>query len=287
MIVFGASDPTGLAWEVSKLLNAPLGKLEVKSFPDGETYVRVLSKVKGETCSIVKSTRTNNDLIELFLLADALRENGARAVHVVAPYLMYMRQDKSFSEGEALSAKTILKLVDELCDDITTVNCHFLNGLGKAKLGNTWIRNLDAMPTLVDYFNGKLTDPIVIAPDKGSLGYAKKAAQQLDCSFNNLSKKRISGREVTVKDKKLEIKGMDVLMLDDIISTGGTIVEAGKVIRGWKPGSINVGCVHGLLLNGVEQFKGSVDRLVSTNTVASPVSKVSVAQLIADDLKAI
>lgn len=287
MIVFGASDTTGLAWEVSKQLDCPLGKVESKEFPDGELYLKILSKVEGKSCAIIKSTRTSDDLVYTLLLADALRDNGALSVHAVAPYLMYMRQDKRFTEGEALSAKTILKLLDEVDDDVTTVNCHFLSEGGKKMFEGTWIRNLDAMPLMVDHFKPKLRNPIVIAPDKGSLGYAKKAAQQLDCEFNHLTKKRISGKDVIVKDKKLDVKGMDVLILDDIISTGGTIVEASRVIRGWKPASINVGCVHGLLLNGVEQFQGVVDRLVATNTLASPATKVSVAGLIADDLKSI
>jgi ribose-phosphate pyrophosphokinase len=142
------------------------------------------------------------------------------------------------------------------------------------------------MPLLVEHFRQLLVKPIIVAPDKGSLNYAKKAAEQLGCEFNHLAKKRISGSEVQITEKKLDVRGMDVLMLDDIISTGGTIAESSKLIDSWKPATLNVGCVHGLLLNGIEPFKGVVDRLVSTNTVASPVAKVSVAKLIADDLKA-
>lgn len=285
MIVFGAQDPTGLAWEVAKHLESPLGKLELRDFPDSELYVKILTRVKRQPCAIVKSARTSDDLMQILLLADALRDNGALAVHVVAPYLMYMRQDKRFTEGEALSAKTILKILNELADDITTVNCHFLSEAGKKMFENVWIRNLDAMPLITTYMKNMLDNPIVIAPDKGSLGYAKSAAEQLGCEFNHLSKKRISGKEVAIEGKRMDIKGMDVLILDDIISTGGTIIEAAGVIRNWKPASINVGCVHGLFMNGIERFKGVIDRLASTNTVSSPVMKVSVARLIAEDLK--
>jgi ribose-phosphate pyrophosphokinase len=287
MIVFGLQDPTGIAWEVAKHLEKPLGKAELRDFPDGEFYLKILNDVKGKHCAIVKSVRTGDDLLQVLLLADALKENGAVAVHAVAPYLAYMRQDKKFTEGEAVSAKTVLKLLNEVADDITTVNCHFIGEAGRKMYGNVWIRNLDAMPLLVTYFKNLLDRPVVVAPDKGSLGYAKRAAEQLNCEFDHLAKKRLSGSEVAIESKKLNVRGMDVLMLDDIISTGGTIVQASRVIREWRPASINVGCVHGLFLNGIEQFKGSVDRMASTNTINSQLMKVSVARIIAEDLKSV
>ncbi len=285
MIVFGATEAGGLGWETAKQMNADVGKIESKKFPDGELYMRVLSDVKGKDCAVIRSIRTSDDLVGLILLLDALRENKAKMIHCVTPYLTYMRQDKMFASGEPISAKTVLRIIDELADDITTVNCHFNNEPGRFAYHNIVLRNIDATPALVDYFKGKVSKPTVIAPDKGSLAYAKRAAEQLDCEFNHLSKKRVSGEKVVIEDKKLDVRGKDVIMLDDIISTGGTIVEAAKVIRDWKPNSINVGCVHGLFLKGIEQFKGVVDRVVSTNTLETPVSKVNVAKLIITDLK--
>ncbi|MFH0861336.1 MAG: ribose-phosphate diphosphokinase [Candidatus Altiarchaeota archaeon] len=285
MLVFGSSNSEDLAWEVSKNLNAGLGKLEVQKFPDGELYVRVDSDVKGEELAVIKRTRTSDDLIELILTLDALRDSGARLIHTVLPYMIYSRQDKRFKKGEALSAKTLLKVLDELSDDITTVNCHFLRESDERVYHSVRIRNLDAIPQIVDYFRDKIRRPLVIAPDKGSMPYAQEAAELLDCEFNHLQKKRVSGKEVIIKSKELDVTRNDILILDDMISTGGTIAEAAKVIRGWKPQSINVGCVHGLFLNGIEQFKGTVDRLVCTNTLQTPISKVSVSDIIAGDLK--
>jgi ribose-phosphate pyrophosphokinase len=284
MLVFGGTESAGLAWSVAKSLKAEMGKSEVKSFPDGETYVRITSNAKGRECAVIHSVRSNDDLVELILMLDDLRDLGATQVHAVMPYLAYMRQDKRFTEGEALSAKTILKIIDEISDTITTVNCHFLNDPGEKVYNHIRFRNLNAIPLLVRYIGRKVSKPVVIAPDKGSVGYAKEAAHILDCEFNHLSKKRVSGTEVVIKTKNLDVKGRDVIILDDIISTGGTIVEAVKVIRGWHPASINVGCVHGLFLRGIDSFKGVVDRLVATDTVDNPVGKVSAADLIAEDL---
>ncbi len=286
MIVFGLEKSAGLAWEVAKVLGAEQGKIEVKWFPDDECYMRVQSRVKNQEVAVIASIRSSDDFVSLLLTLDALRGAGARLIHTVTPYLAYMRQDKIFKEGEALSARMILRMLDELSDDITTVNCHFLDESGLHVFHDVNLRNLDAIPIIVEYFGSKVKNPLVIAPDAGSLAYAKRAAQLLDCEFNHLQKKRLSGEEVVIKDKTIDAKGRDVIILDDIISTGGTILNACKVIRSWRPSSINVGCVHGLFLNGFDQFSDVVDRLVCTNSLETPLSKVSVAKLIAKDLLA-
>ena len=285
MIVFSGTRSTALAWEVAKELRTNLGKSEVSSFPDGELYIRIDTPVKGKECALVQSTRTNQDLVELLLTLDTLKDLGATQVHAVIPYMGYARQDKRFKEGESLSAKIVLKMINEVSDSITTINCHFLDGAGESYYNNVHFNNLDAIPLIVEYFRNKAAKPLFIAPDKGSMGYAKEAAKQLNCEFDHLQKTRLSGTEVVIKNKKLSVKGMDVIMLDDIISTGGTIVEAAKVIRSWRPNSVSVGCVHGLFLKGMEIFQGAVDRLIATNTLDNPASKVSVAGLIAGHLK--
>jgi len=284
MLVFGGSRSTGLAWDIAKAMKAETGKTEIKSFPDGEKYVKILSGAKGSECAVVQSVRSNDDLVELMLLLDTLRDMGATQVHAVMPYLAYMRQDRIFSEGEALSAKTVLKILDEISDSLSTVNCHFLSDGGEAVFNHIRLMNIDAIPSLARYIGTKVKNPIFVAPDKGSLGFAKAGAEILDCEFDHLSKTRHSGSEVSIEMKDLYVKGHDVIVLDDIISTGGTIVESAKVIRKGRPASINVGCVHGLFLSGIDQFKGTCDRLVSTNSMDNPVSKVSIADIIAKDL---
>ena len=285
MYVFGGSKSVGLAWDVSKALKADVGKTAVKTFPDGEKHVMVNSNVSGSECILIQSVKSNDDLVELMLMIDCLKDLGAHQVHTVMPYLAYMRQDKVFSHGEALSAKTILKVFDELSDSVTTINCHFLNEGGDAVYNNIGFRNLNAIPDIVDYFGKKLGNPFFVAPDKGSLAFAKTAAHQLDCEFDHLSKTRLSGSEVEIEMKDMNVKGLDVVILDDIISTGGTIVESAKVVRKGRPASINVGCVHGLFLNGIEIFKGSVDCLVATDSIENPVSKVSCMDAIVEEFK--
>lgn len=284
MIVFGGSSSVGLAWDVSKTIGAHLGKNEVKKFPDGELYVRILSNVKNQDCAVIQSTRTSDGLVELLLFLDALRDQGAREITAVMPYLAYSRQDKAFSQGEAVSAKTILKIVDELSSRIITINTHFMRGSGVGLFHRIRFTNLDALPLVLDYLRLRMRNPMVIAPDAGGVGMAKHAAELLNCEFDHIKKKRVSGEEVVIETKTLNVRNKDVLILDDIISTGDTIVKVADFVRDWKPKSISVGCIHALFTNGLDIFKGKLDRLVSTNTVESPVSKVNVAPLIAREL---
>lgn len=285
MIVFGGSNSVGLAWDVSKSTGAELGKSEVRKFPDGELYVKILSDVKHQDCVVIQSARSNDHLIELLLFLDALKDQGAREIIAVMPYMPYSRQDKVFSQGEALSAKTVLKLVDELSSRIITVNTHFMRTSGETLYHKIRFTNLDAIPLLVDYMKVRMKNPVVIAPDTGSLSMAKHASELLGCNFDHIKKKRISGEEVIIESKTLDVKGKDVLILDDIISTGDTIAKVADFAREWKPKSVSVGCIHALFTNGMDVFTGKLDRMISTNTVESPVSKVNVGPLIARELK--
>ncbi|MBM3309171.1 MAG: ribose-phosphate diphosphokinase [Candidatus Altiarchaeales archaeon] len=285
MIVFGGSSSVGLAWDVSKDIGAQLGKNEVKRFPDGEIYVKINSEVKNQDCAVIQSVRSSDNLVELFLFLDALKDQGAREVAAVMPYMAYSRQDKVFTKGEALSAKTILKLVDELSSRVVTVNTHFMRGHGDGVYHKIRFRNLDAIPSLISYLKVRMSDPTVIAPDEGSLGMAKYAAELLGCDFDHIKKKRISGEEVRIETKSLNVRNKDVLILDDIISTGNTIAKVADFVGEWRPKTISVACIHALFTNGMDMFKGKIDRLIATNTVESSVSKVNVGPLIAKELR--
>jgi len=285
MIVFGGTRSTDIAWQVTRQLKATGGKTTVHDFPDGEKYVKLDTAVGGSECVLINSLTNAADIVETLLMLDALTDHGASQVTYIAPYLSYMRQDKVFKPGEAFSARTLLRLLNDRCDTLATFNCHFLSSPGQASFEGVGFTNLDAVDAIVDAVKPKLAAPVVIAPDAGSMNYAKQAAERLDCTFNHLQKKRISGSEVTIKDKDLDVAGKDVLILDDIISTGGTIRESCRIIRGWRPESITVGCVHGLFLTGVESFQGVVDRLVATNTLPNPVAKVDIAPAIAAFLR--
>ncbi|MFH1721824.1 MAG: ribose-phosphate diphosphokinase [Candidatus Altiarchaeota archaeon] len=285
MLVFSGLSSGELAAKVINKGGFFEGPIERNVFPDGELYLRIGTDIKGDECTVVSSIKSNNDLVDLLLLLDALRDQGAGKIIAVLPYLTYARQDKIFVQGEGQSAKTVVKLISGLADEIWTMNCHFLDTEGEGEFKGYKIKNLDGFPLLGKYFTEKLDDPVLIAPDKGSLEYAKRAANIIGCEFDFLSKKRISSKAVEYEKKELDVAKKDVLILDDIISTGGTIISAANFIRKYNPASINVGCVHGVFATGTRDLKKTVDRLICTDTIQRPESKVSVAELIAEELR--
>ncbi|PKP54337.1 MAG: hypothetical protein CVT90_01785 [Candidatus Altiarchaeales archaeon HGW-Altiarchaeales-3] len=343
MIIFSGSASLVIAKKVAKHKNQPLGEIEVKKFPDSEIYVRIISCVKDKNCVVIQSCKTNEDIIELLIILDALNDLGAKHITTVIPYIAYARQDKRFKSGEAMSAKTILKLINNSSDRIINVNCHFLNEQGtfnvaehfnatsefykknmksddfsKISDGNfdkisrffekksyyfddigfneklkvkgskdteLFIENLDAFTAVAKYFENELDNKnlVVIAPDKGALNNAKRAAGVIGCEFDYLDKTRISGNKVIIKPpKNLDIRNKDVLILDDMISTGGTIAESAKILKSCGAKTITVGCVHGVFSEGIKMFEGVVDGLVCSNTLETGVSKVDVSGIIAD-----
>jgi len=284
MITIQGSDSIGLAGKISQELGAELAKIESKRFPDGEIYVRILSNMRGEECAVIQSTLGNDALIELILILDLLQDLGASKIHAVVPYLAYSRQDKRFQEGESLSAKTILKIIDGMSDSIITVNCHFLKAGGEFDFHGIKITNIDAFPELANYFKRRLENPFLLAPDKGSLDLVKNAAGIIGCEFDYLIKERISGEEVKTEAKELNVEGNDVIILDDMISTGGTIINAAELVRSQKAKSVSAGCVHGVFSQGLEKLKTATGEIICTDTIQTDVSGVSVAGLIAEKL---
>jgi len=280
MIALGGSTSKRLAESVSKKLGSELGSIDYRRFPDGEIYLRLLSDVNHRDCVLIETTDSNDALIELLLLLDLLRDLNARKIYTVVPYLGYSRQDRRFMEGEAFSARTILKLIDQFSDSILTVNCHFLDSEGEFSFEGVKIRNLDAFPLVAEYFKNKLKKPVLISPDEGALKYAKRASEIINCEFDYLQKTRISDQEVKINTKKLDVSGKNVIILDDMISTGTTIIEAAKFIKAQGAKSIHAGCIHGVFSGGLQQFSGVLDDLVCTDTIPTEVSKITVADLI-------
>lgn len=145
------------------------------------------------------------------------------------------------------------------------------------------VENLDAFPLLGSYFK-KFSNPVIIAPDKGALGYAKHAASVAGCGFDYLEKIRVSDDKVEIRVKGLDVSAKDVVILDDVSSTGGTVIEAARAVKKQGAGSVSAGCVHGLFTKGLGIFEGAVDELVCTDTIETKVSRVGVAGLLADSL---
>ncbi|RLF51806.1 MAG: ribose-phosphate diphosphokinase [Thermoplasmata archaeon] len=273
-IVAGSSSPM-LAKNLANELNIEIADVSIKRFPDGECYVKINEEIKHAI--IVQSTYPDENIIELFLLQDALKRMAER-IDVVIPYYGYGRQDKIFENGEAISAEKMAKLIQQDADSVILVNPHKEHII---KFFDIEARICDATPTLAEYFDGKID--AVIAPDKGALEMAKKAGEKIGCKYNHFEKKRISSNEVVMEVKDMELTGKKVLIIDDIISTGGTMVKAIEMLRNQGVNEIYVACIHGLFIGNADEriLKAGCKEIVATDTIETAYSKVSVAKEIA------
>ena len=210
-MIIGGSASQKLAAKIAWHLGETLCPLETRKFPDGERYIRIKGDVN-ENAVVVQSTGYPQDqnLIELFLILKTLKNMGVEDIKVVIPYFGYGRQEKSFKRGEAVSAAVIADLIEAAgASQIFSINLH---EDGICDLFNIESYNLSAMPLIADYIGDKLENPLIVAPDRGALGFAQEIAEILGCDYDHLKKTRLSPEEVKTEAKDLDIEGYDAVI---------------------------------------------------------------------------
>jgi ribose-phosphate pyrophosphokinase len=277
-----------LGRKVAEILRARIVSAVFKTFPDGESYLRLDDDVNGEEVAIVQTTGPPQDrhIMQLFLMADAAKDLGAKRVTAVVPYLAYARQDKRFLPSEAISIETLIKLIEASgTDRFLTVNIHMESVLKKFRIS---AENLSAITLLAEHFKKKgLAGAFSLAPDKGALELAKEADQVLDggCGWLLKERDRLTG-EIRVEEKSFDVEGRDVIVFDDIISTGGTIATAVEMLKSQGARRVFAACAHPLLIGQARKkiMQCGAEEIIGTDCVPSKVSLVSVAPLIAKAL---
>ncbi len=286
LLIIGGSASQKLAAKVAWDLGENLSPIETKRFPDGERYIRIKGEVPKEVV-VIQSTGYPQDenLMELFLLLKNLKSLGVERTRVVIPYFGYGRQERRFKSGEAVSAVIVAELLEAAgASEIYSINLHEKNIKEFFKIP---VHNISAMPLIANYIKEQIDDPMIIGPDKGALGFAKEISEILKCDCDYLEKTRISPEKVDMKPKNLDVAGRDVVIIDDIISTGGTIVSASRILKGLGANKVIVGCVHPILVEDalLKIFAAGVEDVFSTDTLKSDVSTISVSPLVAGYLK--
>jgi len=289
MIVVPGPASTELGKLISSELKVKAVPVEFKRFPDGESRIRLEGDVQGEDVTIVQTTGPpqNENVVQLFLLADTAKDMGAKTITAVVPYFAYARQDKRFRSGECFSVKTIVTLL-RTCgvNRILTVNSHNPAILETLAVP---VEDLSAFGLLAEHFK-KLgfAGAFAVSMGKKGLDTAAEAGKVLGGSFDCIPTQRdvVTGN-VTIEKKRLPVKGKDVIVFDDIVSSGGTMMKTVAWVKEQGAKRVVAACVHPLLAEDVREklLKSGADDVVGTDTVPNRVSKVSVAPLIVQALK--
>ncbi|MGQ9759164.1 MAG: ribose-phosphate diphosphokinase [Candidatus Methanomethylicaceae archaeon] len=289
-MTYGSSSEP-LARAIAKECNFRVVESTRRVFPDGEQYVRVMADVSNEEVVLVHSLAFSPDplLMEYLLLVDALRGAGCRSITAVIPYIAYLRQDSRFNSGEPLSARVVTSLIESSgIDRLITIDAHLHRFKRLSDLFSTPCLNLSAMPLLAEYYlkNFGRENIVIVGPDIEAEQWVSVVADILSSPHVVLEKKRLGDREVVIRGKT-SVKGKVAILVDDIISTGMTLVNI--IPRLLEGGAVRVDALvsHALLVeNAYKRLKESgLSNLISTDTVPGAHSKVSVAPIISKALK--
>src|SRR5436305_8910316 len=294
--VFTGSANRDLAERICKYIGAPLGQATISSFPDGETYVRIEENIRGHDVFIVQPTSppTNQHLMELLIMVDAARRASADRITAVLPFYGYARQDRKDQPRVPITANLVAYLlVAAGANRILTMDLHAQQIQGFFDIP---VDHLYAAPVMYDFLKKKnLPDLVVVSPDVGGLKMAHAYSQVLEGGLAILAKRRKSAEHVESMAIIGEIRSKNVLMVDDLTETAGTLTTASALLR--KKGAKSVyACVSHAILNdlGIQRLKKSnIDELITTDTVLRPpidgvkVTTLSVAGLLGEAIKRI
>ena len=269
------------AWE--------LGTVETRNFPDGESYVRIPSDVAERSVALVCTlARPDEGFLRLVYAADAARALGASDITLIAPYLAYMRQDRRFLAGEAVTSRSFARLISSTFDRLITVDPHLHRYASLSALYTIPTNTLHAAPLLADWIAVEVSRPLVIGPDAESEQWVSAIAARIGAPYAVLSKIRHGDRDVEVALPDLSAwSGLQPVLVDDIASSGHTLIEAARQLpqQGFAPPDVAV--VHGIFAgDSFERLKPLCRRIVSSDAVSHASNVIALAPLIAPSLAA-
>jgi len=276
-----------LASNIAKRLNIRIINPEVRIFADGESKIKIES-VENKQCIIIQSLYPPIDrhILQLLMMIQKCRKDKALKTIVVIPYMAYARQDKAFLEGEVISISILAEIIEYFgVSRVITIDIHSESSL--SYFGNI-IKNISAIPILAEYAlqNIFLNNVIIISPDFGGLKRAQKFGEiiQREVTFLKKTRDRLTGM-VSIEDVlDFKVKDKDVILVDDMISTGNSIIKACEVLRKNKAQRIYVICSHALLLDKAldKIIRAGATDIISTNSIPNSCSKVDLSKIISE-----
>ena len=305
MPVVSGSSGRDVAASLAPLLGMQHIELVSRRFPDGEGYVRVpsdaIDAVRAEPVVLVSNTYPDSGVVQTVLLLEALADvrkgelsnlkkeepqsldDVGPGIYLAIPYFGYSRQDKRFSKGEALSARVIAEILERSCDGIAILDLHepaVLEGMGVP------MQFVSSMPEIAERLQTEVSPDFILSPDKGAIARATEVAGLIGCEFSYLEKTRVDARTIEHTPKDLDVDGKVVAIVDDMISTGGTICRASDALRRQGAVEVHAACTHGLFTGGaILRLASHVDGVHSTDSLPNPRAVVSAAPALARGLK--
>jgi len=286
--VIGGNASKDLAKRIARRLKSPYMETQTKIFPDGESKITFRSIPKKSIILVVQSTYppVDTNLLQLVSIISEARKASSK-IYAIIPYMGYARQDKQFLSGEVVTMSIVAKMLQSAgAKKVIVVDIHSKVALNHFKIPK---ENVSALPELAKYFKKlKLKNPLVVSPDTGGSLRAKKFASLLNTDFVTLKKSRDRKTgKVQIQSSKVDVQGRDLIVVDDIISTGGSVIKATQFLRRQKCKRVFVACTHGLLVGDAERKikKAGVSQIISTNTIPRSTSKVDVSGVIAESIQ--
>ncbi len=304
MPVLSGASGAGIAEKLAPLLDMEHVSLESRRFPDGEAYVRVppesIESVRSESVVLVSNTFPDSGIMQTLLLLGAIRdvrkgnlsslkgewsgnsEDVGPGVFLAIPYYGYARQDKRFSPGESVSAKVVTEVISRFCDGIAILDLHAPEVLEDMEVP---IEFVSSMPEIAENLQSCVSPDFILSPDKGAISRATEVAGLIGCEFSYLEKTRIDAHTIEHTPKDLDVSGKIVAIVDDMISTGGTICRASDALRRQGATEVHAACTHGLFTGGaLSRLANHVDGVYTTDSLPNPRASVSAAPALARGL---
>jgi ribose-phosphate pyrophosphokinase len=269
--IFSGNSNPELARNICAEIGLPLGDAEVTSFSDGEIAVNINETVRGVDVFIIQSTsipNVNNFLMELLIMIDACKRASAGRITAVIPYYGYARQDRKAKARDPISAKLVANLLTAAgADRVLTMDLHAAQIQGYFDIP---VDHLVGGPILADYFSKKqIEDLVIVSPDLGSVARSRKFAEMLDAPIAIIDKRRPKANMSEIMNVIGDVAGKNVILIDDMIDTAGTIVNAAKALKDLGAKDVYACCTHAVLSGpAIERIKDSgIDELVVLDTI--------------------
>ncbi len=305
MPVLSGASGGEIAESLAPLLGMEHIPLESRRFPDGEAYVRVppesIGSVRSEDVVLVSNTFPDSGIMQTILLLGSIRDvrkgdlsnlkgespleadDVGPGVFLAIPYYGYARQDKRFSAGESVSAKVVAEIVADFCDGVAILDLHAPEVLEGVDFP---ARFVSSMPEIAESLRRDVSPDFILSPDKGAISRASEVAGLIGCDFSYLEKTRIDAHTIEHTPKDLDVSGKVVAIVDDMISTGGTICRASDALRRQGAKEVHAACTHGLFTGGaLSRLASHVDGVYTTDSLPNPRASVSAAPALARGLK--